>query len=130
LILTLFFVFIQLKGNGPARLIQLQPRCIFAMDMAQLVSFHPEGLPISQVVPSYKTTFGRELVVANLGYSKLIKALESLPNILVVSINRRIHTCMYNVGTCILYTMYILVVHLRPFPIDSAITTLPMLHRK
>ena len=86
LLLQIFvFCFIQLKGSGPARLIQLQPRCIFAMDMAQLVSFHPEGLLISKVVPIYKTTFGRELAVANLGYSKLIKALESLPNIVVVS---------------------------------------------
>ena len=55
------------------------------MDMAQLVSFHPEGLLISKVVPIYKEVFGRELVVANLGYSKLIRALESLPEILVVS---------------------------------------------
>ena len=78
-------LFVQLKGGGPARLVQLQPRCTFAMDMAQLVSFNPEGLLISKVVPIYKTTFGRELVVTNLGYSKLIKALESLPNILVVS---------------------------------------------
>ena len=79
------FLFVQLKGTGAARLVKLQPRCVFAMDMAQLVSFHPEGLLISKVVPIYKTTFGRELVVANLGYSKLIKALESLPNIVVVS---------------------------------------------
>ena len=77
--------FIQLKGKGPARIVELQPRCTFVMDMAQLVSFHPEGLPISKVVPIYKSVFGRELVVANLGYSKLIKALESIPNILVVS---------------------------------------------
>ena len=90
-----------MKGNGPARLVQLQPRCIFAMDMAQLVSFHPDGLPISQVVPTYKTTFGRELVVANLGYPKLIKALESLPNILVVSISHVICTCTC---MCILFS--------------------------
>ena len=97
---AVFLCFIQLKGNGPARHIQLQPRCVFAMDMAQLVSFHPDGLPISQVVPSYKTTFGRELVVANLGYPKLIKALESLPNILVVSMSMYmyIHVCV-----CVLF---------------------------
>ena len=79
---------IQLKGSGPARLVQLQPRCTFAMDMAQLVSFHPEGLLISKVVPTYKDVFGRELVVADLGYPKLIRALESLPNILQVSASR------------------------------------------
>ena len=86
--LMCYYIFIQLEGTGSARLVQLQPRCTFAMDMAQLVSFHPEGLFISQLVPIYKITLGRELVVANLGYPKLITALESLSNILVVSISR------------------------------------------
>ena len=74
-----------MKGGGATRLVSLHPRCVFAMDMAQLVAFHPEGLLISKVIPEYKEKFGKNLVVADFGFSKLIRALESIPNILEVS---------------------------------------------
>ena len=77
---------IQVKGSGTARPVSLHPRCVFAMDMAQLVAFHPEGLLISKVVPAYKEKFGKELVVADIGYPKLIRALESLPDVIEVSV--------------------------------------------
>ena len=56
------------------------------MDMAQVVAFHPEGLLISKVIPEYKEKFGKDLVVADIGFSKLIRALESIPNVLEVSV--------------------------------------------
>ena len=62
------------------------------MDMAQLVAFHPEGLLISKVIPEYKEKFGKDLVVADIGFSKLIRALESIPNVLEVSV-----ICIINV---------------------------------
>lgn len=76
----------QLKGGGAARQVSLHPQCVFAMDMAQLVAFHPEGLLISKVIPEYKEKFGKDLVVSDIGFSKLIRALESIPTVLEVSI--------------------------------------------
>ena len=75
----------QLKGNGASRPVLLHPRRVFALDMAKLVALNPEGLLISNVVPAYKEKFGKELIVTNLGYPKLIRALESIPNVLEVS---------------------------------------------
>ena len=54
------------------------------MDMARLTAAHPEGLLISKVVPEYKEMFGKELVVSNIGFPKLLRALESIPDIVEV----------------------------------------------
>ena len=77
--------FVQVKGGGASRLVQLHPRCVFVMDMAKLVGSNPGGLLISKVVPSYKEMFGKDLNVSHLGYNKLIRALESMPNVVEVS---------------------------------------------
>lgn len=77
----------QLQGSGACRPVVLHPRCIFAMDMASLLSSHPGGLLVSAVVPAYKEKFGRELVVSDIGFPKLIRALESIPEVLDVSDN-------------------------------------------
>lgn len=95
-----------MKGGGACRPVHLHPRSIFAMDIAQLLSANPEGLLISKIVPAYKEKFGRELVVANFGYPKLIRALEAIPDVLEVSVR-----CVSEHSPCmgekpyILYTM-------------------------
>ena len=73
-----------MKGGGASRRVTLHPRCVFAMDIAQLTAAHPEGLLVSGVVPAYKEMFGRELNVASIGFPKLLRALESVQDIVRV----------------------------------------------
>ena len=75
-----------IKGTGPSRPISLEPIRVFACEIAELVSSHSGPMPISKIVPVFKEKFGRELLVNNYGYPKLIKALESIPDVVNVSV--------------------------------------------
>ena len=94
---------VQVKGGGANRRVTLHPRCVFAMDIAQLSTAHPEGLLVSKVVPAYKEMFGRELNVTTVGFPKLLRALESIQDIIEV---RFIFVLLVEVYTCWMYCVY------------------------
>lgn len=58
---------------------------LFACEMADLLADHPQGLAINKIVPSYKEKFGRDLLVAQYGFPKLIRALEAIQHTIEVS---------------------------------------------
>ncbi len=63
----------------------LTPLQLFSCEMAELLPLHLVPMPINKVVPSYKEHFKKDLVTANYGFSKLIKLLEAVPEVLEVS---------------------------------------------
>lgn len=64
----------------------LKPLRAFALEIQELLSGRPQGLPINAVVPTYKEKFGRDLLVSNLGVPKLIRALEAITDVIDVSV--------------------------------------------
>lgn len=65
-------------------MVSIVPLCLLARQLAELLSVHT-SMPISKIVPAYKEKFGRDLVITNFGFPKLIKALEALPELIEVS---------------------------------------------
>ena len=74
----------QTKGKGAGRCVTLRPAKLFACEMADLLVDHPQGLAINKIVPSYKEKFGRDLLVAQYGFPKLIRALEAIQHTIEV----------------------------------------------
>lgn len=61
--------------------------------MRELLTAHPQGLPINKIVPAYKEKFGKDFNVGLYGHSKLIRALEAIPDVVEVSV-RELQFCM------------------------------------
>ena len=81
------FLSSQTKGKGSARCVTLRPTTkLFACEMADLLIDHPQGLAINKIVPSYKEKFGQDLLVAQYGFPKLIRALEAIQHTIEVSV--------------------------------------------
>lgn len=77
----------QVQGTGPKRLVSLKPLRVFALEMTELLGRRANTcIPINQIVPTYKETFGRDFDVSSYGHPKLIKVLEAIPDTIRVSI--------------------------------------------
>ena len=55
------------------------------MEMKELLSDHSEGIMFPQITSQYKAKFGKELKPSNYGFTKLVKVLEAIPDIVKVS---------------------------------------------
>ena len=76
----------QVRGKGPARRVSLRPLRVFACEMVDLLTVHPDGLVISKIVPAYKEKFKKDLSVVDLGFPKLIRVLEAIEDTVEVCI--------------------------------------------
>lgn len=63
---------------------------------------NPEGIIMPQVVPLYKTKFGKEFNPEHYGRKKLLQVLEDIPDVVEVSTKEEstktstcMHTCTY-----------------------------------
>ena len=83
------------EEKGPTRLIQLQPQLVLAHELSLLLSGHGGQLAINQIVPAYKEMFGRNLVLSQFGFPKLIKALEAMPDTITVSVGWSVRVCVW-----------------------------------
>lgn len=71
--------------KGPTRLVQLQPIHILTHEITLILSSHGGRLAINQIVPEYKEMFGRHPIFSQYGFTKLIKALETMSDTITVS---------------------------------------------
>ena len=65
----------------------LKPLTLFGYEIEDLLSAHPNGLPINAVVPTYKERFDKNFQISKYGVPKLIKALEAITDVIEVSDN-------------------------------------------
>lgn len=66
--------------------------------MRSLLLDNPEGIIMPQVVPLYKTKFGKEFNPEHYGRKKLLQVLEDIPDVVEVSTKEestKTSTCMH-----------------------------------
>ena len=75
----------------------LAPLTLFGYEIEDLLSAHPNGLPINAVVPTYKERFGKSFQISKYGVPKLLKALEAITDVIEVScLNGRVLICNFD----------------------------------
>ena len=52
--------------------------------MRELLKEHPKGLEFPHIVPKYKEKYKKEMLLDILGKSKMISALEAIPDVVKV----------------------------------------------
>ncbi len=74
-----------MDGNGPSRRIHLVPVRLFACKMTELLFPLTDPMPINKIVPAYVEKFKNEFNPSNYGFPKLIRALEAVQDLILVS---------------------------------------------